>query len=72
MQLPNLALKGSLLTNPISPKGVISTKKDKTVMLTLEAKRANKDARSEMFAAGMDKDADGSKLRDAVSKMRAK
>lgn len=69
---PNIAVKGSLLTNPLTEKGVISTKKDPTVMLTLEVKRANKDARNEMFAAGMDKDADGSKLRDEVSKMRAK
>lgn len=68
----NIAVKGSLLSNPIAPEGVISMKKDPTVMLTLEVKRADKDIRNEMFTAGKDKDSDGSKLRDAVSKMRAK
>lgn len=68
----NIALKGALQTHSLAPSGVISTQKDTTAVVSVEVKRAGKDARNEMFTSGATKDADGSQLRDAVSKMRAK
>lgn len=68
----NIAVKAGLQTHALAPSGVISADKDTTAVVSVEVKRKSKDARNEMFSSGKKKDADGSQLRDAASKMRAK